>query len=384
MTRARCPRLALAWLALAGLPGLARGQYPPPPAPMPTPMPSPAPAPQPGPGTFVVTPLISDVSPQPDHTDANLVNGWGIAAGPSTFWWVSDNGTGKSTLYDGNGSRQALVVTIPGPGMSTQSSTPTGIVFNGGPGFAIGPAGAQAPATFLFATEDGTISAWNQAAGTKAALVIDRSGSGAVYKGLALAHLPAGGDRLYATNFRAGAVEMWDGGFAPATGPAGAATFADPSLPAGYAPFGIQVIGPVVLVSYALQDDQKHADVPGAGHGFIDAFNLDGVLIGRVVSGGKLDSPWGMALAPLGFGGLGGSLLVGNFGDGHLVAYTFTAAGNQTEGAYVQAAGGPVAIDGLWGIGFGNGARAGPATTLFFAAGPSQQSHGLFGRIDPG
>ncbi len=351
-------------------------------------------------GQFVRHDLVSDGSIPADHVDPNLVNAWGITHLPTSPWWVSDNGANVSTLYDGNGVAQfgspPLVVSITGAG--GLPGDPTGVVANATAGFVVSGGGASGPARFLFASEDGTISGWNPAVppptppatrSTHTEVVIDHSSSdplgGAVYKGLAMATTPLG-ERLYATDFRGARVEVWDSNFAPVTTSGG---FIDPGVPEGFAPFGIQALGDMIVVTYAKQDAQKHDDVAGAHLGFVSAFTTDGAFLRRIASRGKLDSPWGVALAPVtGFGRFSGMLLVGNFGDGHIIGYRLDApddgAGDDGSGGgeYLVAHGGPIVIDGLWGLGFGNGGAAGPLEALFFAAGPDGESHGLFGRID--
>ena len=327
------------------------------------------------------TNLVSDLSTVgAAHVDSHLVNPWGLARGPTSPWWVADNGTGLSTLYDSSGNPQSLVVTIPPPSTTpTATAAPTGIVFNGTSDFVVGH-GNNAPALFIFATEDGTISAWNGSASTKAVLEVDNAdtnpNTSPVYKGLALAN-NGSGNFLYAANFRLGTVDVFDANFHKVTLPTG--RFTDPSLPAGYAPFGIQNINGNVYVSYALQNSAKHDDVPGAGHGFIDVYNANGVLQQRLVSQGPLNSPWGMTLAPSNFGAFSNDLLVGNFGDGTINAF------NPTTGAFlgplVNATNTPITINGLWGIAFGNNATAGSANTLFFASGLNDEANGLFGSL---
>ncbi len=343
-------------------------------------------------GRYVQRNLVSDGAIPAEHVDPNLVNSWGITHRGASPWWVADNGPGLATLYDGNGVAQfgnpPLVVSVTG---ASGPAAPDGIAANlSATSFMVASGGASGPAFFIFSSEDGTISGWNPnvpppappaTRSTRTVVMVNDSSSdplgGAVYKGVTLAST-AGGDRLYATDFRGGKVDVFDAGWAPV---ATAGGFRDPSLPAGYAPFGIRNLGGTILVTYALQDAARHDDVAGKHHGFVDAFTTDGVLLRRVASGGKLDSPWGLAMAPAsGFGPAGGMLLVGNFGDGHIVA--FTGAGGDDEGEYLTARGGRITIDGLWGLDFGNGAAAGPTTTLFFAAGPNGEADGLFGRID--
>lgn len=328
-------------------------------------------------GRFVQRNLVSDGSVEAEHVDPHLVNAWGIARLPASPWWVADNETGVSTLYDGEGNPQQLVVSIPG---ASGSAAPTGLVANPGAGFVITLDGVTAPARFLFASEDGTISAWTRSATVVPTHSLVVAGhAGAIYKGLTIAASPAG-ERLYATNFHDATVEVFDDAFHPITVPGG---FADPAIPDGFAPFGIRALGGRVYVTYAMQDADAEDDVAGAHLGYVDAFTPDGVLEERVASAGKLNAPWGLALAPDGFGRFGGRLLVGNFGDGRIVAFRVDGHdASEGGGAYLTGAGGRITIDGLWGIDFGNGGAAGPATTLFFAAGPDDESHGLFGRID--
>ena len=315
--------------------------------------------------------LVSDGAVPADLVDAALVNAWGLVASTTSPWWVADNGTGLSTLYNGNtGAKLSLTVSVPG--------APTGIVFNGGAGFVVASGTAHGPARFIFASEDGTISGWNPAvAPTRAIVAVDNSATGAVYKGLAIA-----GDRLYASNFHAGTVDVFDQTFHSV---AIQGAFTDAALPAGYAPFGIRNLGDVIYVTYALQDADKHDDVAGKGHGFVNAFDANGNLLRRVASMGRLNSPWGLALAPADFGKFSGNLLVGNFGDGSINAFDlnrFRGTGALQQRGQLHAADGrPIAIDGLWAIAFGNGASAGAQNVLFFTAGPFGEQHGLFGTL---
>lgn len=316
-----------------------------------------------GMNSYVQTNLVSDLPGIAAHQDTDLVNPWGITAGPGTPFWISDNGTGLSTLYDGTGAKLPLIVTIPPAG-----AAPTGVVFNGTGGFA----GSH----FIFATEGGTIAAWSS--GTSAAVQVT-SGAGSVYKGLAMGN-NGSGDLLYATNFGLGRIDVFDNAFAPKTLPGG---FTDPTLPAGYAPFDIRNLNGKLYVTYALQDAAHHDDVAGAGHGFVDVFDMNGNMLQRLTSMGALNSPWGLTVAPSGFGSFGGDLLVGNFGDGTINAY------NPTSGAFLgtlDAGGSPIVIQGLWGLDFGNGAHSQGMDTLFFTAGiagsGAVEDHGLFGAIN--
>jgi uncharacterized protein (TIGR03118 family) len=323
--------------------------------------------------------LQSDGAVPADFTDPDLVNAWGLVSSPTSPWWVSDNGTGLSTLYNGNTGMKVLInppaghVIVPGP---PPHSAPTGVVFNGTTGFAIPGHGT---ARFIFSSEDGLISAWS--GGPTAFVVWPKPGdpaSTAVYKGLAIATAGTG-TFLYASDFHNGRVDVFDSSFGPVV--LGAGAFTDPTLPPGYAPFGIQNIGGIIYVTYALQDADAHDDVPGEGHGFVNAFDTAGHLLGRVASQGPLNSPWGLALAPSDFGKFKGDLLVGNFGDGRIHAYD-PADHFELRGPLHSTHGRPIEIDGLWALQFGNGANAGPTNALFFTAGPFEEGHGLFGRLD--
>lgn len=327
--------------------------------------------------SYLVKFLVSDGSIQAAHTDALLINAWGITAGPTTPWWVADNGTDKSTLYTAAGVASSLIVNV--------SGAPTGTVFNGGTGFAVTDGTASGPSRFLFATEDGTIRGWNPGVpppppSTQSFVVVPNSSApahGAIYKGLAVAQTESG-DFLYAADFHNNHVDVFDSTFHPVTK---AGAFVDPHLPAGYAPFGIQNINNRILVSYAKQDQDAEDEIAGEGFGFISAFDTDGTFLVRVASGGALNAPWGMAMAPAaGFGRFSGKLLVGNFGDGRI--NVFDPQTLEPKGHLKNTQGKAVVIDGLWGIGFGNNAPAGPSNVLYFAAGPADETHGLFGSIE--
>ncbi|HJW55234.1 MAG TPA: TIGR03118 family protein [Burkholderiaceae bacterium] len=323
--------------------------------------------------------LVSDGANPADNTDPNLINSWGIAFNPFGPVWVADNGTGVSTLYDGNGKPQSLVVQIPSPANGSGSGTPTGIVFNASTGFVVSQGGASGASKFIFTTEDGVIAAWApNVDATHAIRMVDNSvATGAVYKGLALS-ANGDGNLLYAADFHNNRIDVFDSSFKPVTLPAGA--FSDPNLPYGFAPFGLQAIGGDIYVSYAKQDAAKHDDVAGVGLGFIDVYDPNGTLLKRLVSQGSLNSPWGMALAPAGFGKFSGRLLVGNFGDGLIHAYDI--ATGDPAGTLKDAGMRPIQIDGLWGLAFGNGFDKQPVNTLFFTAGPGDEKQGLYGRID--
>ena len=319
--------------------------------------------------SYMVTPLVSDQPGVAAQTDPNLVNAWGLTSGPTSPWWVSDNGTQKSTLYRGSdGAIQGLVVAVAGG--------PTGAVFNPTAGFVL-PTGGKA--LFIFDSEDGKVRAWNGAQGTTAIVVADQSGAEADYKGLAIADTAAG-QRLYAADFHNARVDVFDGSFGlvPDSG------FVDPSLPSGYAPFGIQTIGDRVFVSYAKQDADAEDEVAGHGKGFVDAYDTEGNLVARVAQHGQLNAPWGLALAPDSFGRFAGDLLVGNFGDGQINAYAEHNGHFTHRGELRDESGKSLSIDGLWALEFGQGGNNGPAGTLFFTAGPDDETHGLFGQINVG
>jgi uncharacterized protein (TIGR03118 family) len=332
--------------------------------------------------SYTVTPLVSNQQGMAPNTDPNLVNAWGLTAGPTTPWWVSDNGSGKSTLYGGDGTPRSLIVDVPGG--------PTGTTFNPTAGFLL-PTGGKA--LFLFDGEDGIIRGWNGAQGTTAVVVKDRSDKGAIYKGLTIADTKVG-PRLYAADFHNARIDVFDGNFGLVHG-----GFRDPFLPRHYAPFNVQVIGDRLFVAYAKQDKDAEDEAAGPGRGFVDAYSLGGRLLERVASRGALNAPWGLAVAPDSFGRFAGDLLVGNFGNGKIHAYeersnrrfdSYRHHSNNRHhrfnsfkfrGTLRDSNGKPIVIDGLWALRFGNDSAAGPSSTLFFTAGPDEESNGLFGSI---
>ena len=330
-----------------------------------------------GANQFVQHNLVSDLPGLADRVDPGLVNPWGIVASPTSPFWISDNASGLSTLYNGSGNVISLKVAIPAPGGKSGGAA-TGIVFNGTTSFNVSPG---KPASFIFATEDGTIIGWSSAVDqTHGVILVDRSATGAVYKGLAMA-TRSEGPLLYAANFNSGAIDVFDGSLNLLNLPG---AFQDSGIPAGFAPFNIQNLGGTLYVTYAKQNTQKHDDVAGAGNGYVDAYDLNGVLLQRVVAGGSLNSPWGLAIAPAGFGDFGGALLVGNFGSGNIDAYDLNT-GNLL-GQLQDAKGNAIHVAGLWGLDFGNGSGSGDANTLYFTAGIGSasdpvESHGLFGSI---
>jgi uncharacterized protein (TIGR03118 family) len=316
---------------------------------------------------YVQTNLTSNIPGRAANTDPDLRNPWGISFGNASPYWISDNATGLTTLYNGLGVKSALVVSIPLP--SGGLSAPTGQVFNNASAFQLSNG---SNASFLFATENGTIAGWNGAAGSTAITMIDNS-SNASYKGLAIAGSGATA-RLYAANFATGHVDVWDGSFNPVLG-----GFMDPTLPAGYAPFNVQNVGGNIVVTYAVVDPGTGDDVAGPGNGVVDVYDANGNLLRRLSSGGALNSPWGVALAPSGFGPFGNALLVGNFGDGTINAYDFfTGAmlGTLTDGV-----GSPIVNDGLWALAFGNHSATSDPNSLYITAGLNDEADGLFARI---
>lgn len=327
-----------------------------------------APAPSYGSHGYIRTNLITDVSGVAPQTDPNLLNGWGIAALPGGPWWVAANHTGLSTVYDGTGAIMSLVVTIPPSAATGGTGSPTGIVANSTTDFG--------GSLFLFDSEDGVISGWTS--GTAATIKVDNGAAGAIYKGLAMAQMGSA-NFLYAANFHAGTVEVYDANFAWVD--LGPAAFKDPTIPAGFAPFNVQTINGAIFVMYAKQDADAEDEVAGPGLGFVDAFTTEGALIRRYQHGPWLNAPWGAAVAPSDFGDLSGSLLIGQFGSGRIIAYdlnTGVVKGTLNNGNN----GLPITIPGLWGIGFGNDGAAGPANSLYFAAGPKDEEHGLYGVIN--
>jgi uncharacterized protein (TIGR03118 family) len=332
------------------------------------------------PPTFTQTNLLSDVAGMAKQTDPNLVNPWGMALGLNSGIWISDNGAGKGTTYDGKGqalpSGSPQIVSIPAPGAQGGASSPTGVVTNATTGFVISAGQKSAPSAELFATEDGTIAGWSSNVDpAKAVVAVDNSGKGAVYKGLAMG-FNGDGAFLFATDFHGGTVDVFDSTFHPVR----TNGFRDPQIPAGYAPFGIAAINGQLYVTYALQDDDKKDDVKGAGNGFIDVFDTDGKLSKRFVSRGQLNSPWGMAWAPFeGFGSFDNALLVGNFGDGFINAFDFDSG--EFLGTVNDANSKPVHIEGVWALLFGLGVAQSSSNTLYFTAGIGDEKHGLFGSL---
>jgi uncharacterized protein (TIGR03118 family) len=348
---------------------------------------------------YMVTPLTSDLASVAPNMDPILRNAWGVAFSPAASpFWISDNASGCETLYDGAGVKVTTVqVMIPLPGNSFPNATcqpvstqtnpspptpaaPTGVVWNPTTTFLV--PGTTTPASFIFDTEDGTVSAWANGLSPagQAFLAVDNSPSGAVYKGLVFG-TNANGVFLFATNFNAATVDVFgpngsNGLFTPVTTDGG---FVDPDIPTGFAPFGIQNINGDLFVTYALQNAAKHDDVAGPGNGFVDVFDTDGHLLRRFASNGPLNSPWGVARASFAFGRFSGDILVGNFGDGKINVFD---SDGKFVGTLRDLKGKPIVIDGLWTLTLGGG-RNSSSDTLYFTAGPNDEKDGLFGTIMP-
>jgi uncharacterized protein (TIGR03118 family) len=355
------------------------------------------------PTRYQVTRLTSDVSGDP-NLDLVLQNAWGVAFTPAgSPFWVADNATGCSTLYDGAGVPQPqaapLKVKIPLPGGSIPANAcmhvnpssppsvtpaaPTGLVWNPTSTFLVPK--TEKPATFIWDSEDGTVAAWTSglSPSDQAVLAVDNSSKRAVYKGLAFGS-NVHGTFLFATNFRAAKIEVFapngSTGFQPASAAEIEGDFSDSKIPGGFAPFGIQNIGGVLFVTYAKQDAAQHDDMAGQGNGFVDMFDTDGHLVKRFATRGQLNSPWGVARASFTFGDFSGDILVGNFGDGTINAYD-PATGN-FRGTVRDVNNKPLVIDGLWTLTLGGGRNSNP-NTLYFTAGPNGETDGLFGTITP-
>jgi uncharacterized protein (TIGR03118 family) len=334
---------------------------------------------------YTVDPLVSDNGVAGTMVDHNLVNAWGLAAGPTTPWWVANNGTDTSTLYMETGARVPLVVSVGGG--------PTGLVFNGSSTeFAVSDGTSSGAAPFIFASEDGKIRGWSPGVpsppppppalplSTHTEVAVNNSSKDAIYKGLGISRRANGAARLYAADFHNARVDVFDASWNPIHRKN---RFVDPGIPDGYAPFGIQAIGSTVYVAYAKQDPAAEDEAAGPGRGFVDAYWPGGGFKERVATRGKLDAPWGIAKAPASFGRFGGDLLIGNFGNGHINAFARHGGHWEHEGQLRTSHGSPLEIDGLWALQFGNDSAAGSKHKLFFTAGPDEESHGLFGSISP-
>ncbi|HKS76279.1 MAG TPA: TIGR03118 family protein [Terriglobales bacterium] len=319
--------------------------------------------------------LVADTSGIAPNTDPNLINPWGISFSSTGDFWVSDNNSGFSTLYNTTGVPNALVVTIPSAtGVGT--GTPTGTVFNNTTGFVVTANGKSGVAQFLFDSEDGVITGWSPSVNMTAAVIaVNNSSSGAVYKAMELANNGTA-TFLYVCNFFSAKIEVYDQNFKPATL---SGSFTDPHLPTGWAPHNIRNINGQMYVAYAKQNATKTDAVTGPGLGFIDVFDLNGNFIKRFAQKGKLNAPWGLALATANFGTFSNDLLIGNLGDGTINAFDPTTGA--VLGTLSNAAGKPIRLPGLWGLMFGNGGQGGLKDTLYFTSGPSAYAHGRFGSI---
>ncbi len=335
---------------------------------------APAAAAQPG-NAYRQTNLVSDLPGMAQLTDPDLVNPWGLAAGPTSPAWVADNGTDRATLYRGsvNGSpvqKVPLVVSIPG-------GAPTGQVFNPTSGFLVRSGTSSGPSLFIFDSEAGLVTGWNPGVpppppSTQAQ--VGASVPDAIYKGLAIAGT-ASGTFLYAADFHNARIDVFDQGFNLVHLSGG---FQDPEIPAGFAPFNVQELGGRLYVAYAKQDADREDEVAGPALGFVDVYSTSGQLLRHLIEHGQLNAPWGLALAPAGFGRFGGALLVGNFGNGRINAYDPNTG--EFLGRLRHEDNSPIQIDGLWALRFGNGVIGNPST-LLFTAGIDDEAHGLFGAI---
>lgn len=321
---------------------------------------------------YLVHNLVADQPGIADFTDPNMVNVWGFATSASSPFWVTDGGTGLSTVYSSNGTPSATKPSVPPSAKGTAPSTPTGIVYNGTGGFLVQ---GHAP-SFIFVTADGTVSSWASAvSATAAQLMVDNSSSGAVYFGLAIsATTTNAAPLLYAANFASGNIDIFDTNYKPVSMPG---AFVDPSVPAGFAPFNIQNEGGKLYVMYAQQNAAKNF-ATGRG-GYVAVFDLNGVLLQHLVSNGPLNAPWGVAIAPATFGAFANDVLIGNFGDGTINAFDPTSGA--ALGALADENGNTIGISGLWGLILGNGGSGGDANAIYFAAGTGGEKHGLLGSI---
>jgi uncharacterized protein (TIGR03118 family) len=355
--------------------------------------------------------LVSNVpvTPAASVTDPNLQNAWGLVHGPATPWWISNNAGGTSTLYNTSGLNPANPTTqtpppvltpvtivalnapggMPGNGVKIPNApgqpapgSPTAVMFNGSTtDFLLAPG---KPAVFLFATEDGTIQGWNPGVNAATAIIeVDNSqvpnkNYGAVYKGATIAEI-SGSEYILAANFRTGRIDVFDSNFKPVSIPE--ESFHDDGIPRGFAPFNVQGVGPNIYVTFAQQDSAKHDPVGGAGLGFVVVFDGQGKNIAHLEHGDWFNAPWGVVLAPADFGEFSHALLVGNFRGGTIAA--FNPRTGRFMGNVLNAGGSTVNIDGLWALAFGNGGASGPGSTLFFTAGPDNETNGLFGTLTP-
>ena len=321
--------------------------------------------------------------------DSNLSNPWGLVTAPGLPFWIADNNSNLATLYSGTGQVATSSVTgsnttgieIPASAAGVPAN-PTGQIYNGAGGFTVATDMGQESALFIFAGEGGTIAAWAKDSGTKAVTVYDDGLSNgdnhAVYKGLALG-TSNGANFLYATDLHNNKIDVFDTNFEKPDGMQG--KFVDPTLPAGYAPFGIAALNNQLFVTYAKQDAQRHDETIGAGLGYVDVYDFNGAFVSRFASAGDLNAPWGLAMAPAGFGSFQGDLLVSNFGDGSINVFAPNGTALSTSMGPLTVNGTALAIPGLWALVFGNGDADKPKTTLFYTAGFANQTDGVFGSL---
>jgi uncharacterized protein (TIGR03118 family) len=323
-------------------------------------------------GTFTQTNLTSDGAIQANNTDPNLVNPWGVAYSPTGPFWVSDNGTGLATVYNTSGVPLSLVVTVPSA-TGTGTGTPTGQVFNSTTGFVITEGANSGPAAFLFDTEDGTISGWNSSVDpTKAVIAVNLNSAGAVFKGLATYTDPkTKATYLLAADLWTGVVDVFDSKFNLVR------SFRDTNLEAVYSPHNVAVFNGKIYVAYAWVNAQRNDVIPHAHWGVVEEVNIKGKVMAQSV-GGLLNAPWGLAVAPPSFGKFAGDILVGNFGDGRITAFT---AKLKPKGQLDSAPKTPISIPGLWALTVGNGGSGGSASDVYFTAGPNDEADGLFGSL---
>ena len=326
---------------------------------------------------LIQTNVFSNVPGDALQVDPNLADAWGVAFKPNGDFWVNATGTGLSLLYDGSGAKVPATFTVPAPAGVTGPSAPTGIVYNPTGNFSV--PGTALPAAFIMATLNGTIAAWAGGLPTNptvAVTAVDNSKApgGASYTGIALA-TTSHGAYLFAANIVTGRIDVFNSSFAPADGEL-AGTFSDPSIPAGYTPFNVAAIDGTLVVTYAKQNAGRTFVTPGAGAGYVSIFDTDGKLLRHVGTAGLLNAPWGIAEAPAGFGAISNKLVIGNFGDGHILAF---GDKSQTPEVVLNQTGAPIAIPGLWALTFGGAAKSDPRT-LYFAAGP-QPTVGIIGEL---
>lgn len=344
-------------------------------------------------GGYIDTPLVTDkqeVVATATVIDSNLQNPWGIAIAPGLPFWIADNNSNVATLYSGTGAIETdeatgsddVGVAIPASAAAVQAN-PTGQVYNGNGGFLVQTKSGPESALFMYDGEGGTVAAWAQDSGASAVTVYDdgvtNGADHAVYKGLALGTVN-GAQYLYATDLHNGKIDVFDTNFSKPLAMQG--KFIDAGIPSGFVPFGIAAVSGQLYVTYAMRDAAKHDEIPGAGLGYVDIFDFNGSLVSRFASAGVLNAPWGIAVAPAGFGSYSGDVLIGNFGDGKINVFAANASSlARSVGPLTAGNGQPLMVPGLWSLVFGNGDSDKPRTTLFYTAGFADQTDGVFGGI---